>query len=114
MKEHGIKLNGDENTEKGNKLELSLIPQNRKGDIPTTLLVIGVVALCGLAIFIFVNSLNTTKGSFDYVEEIGKANMKIEEESLEKYHKEINDSYINFQKFTRENRVVFSVDYSSP
>lgn len=96
------------------KTVLHLIPKNKKGDIPTTLLVIGVIALCGLAIFIFVNSLNTTKGSFSHIEEIEKANMKIEEDSLEEYNKEINDSSINFQKFRKEEDVVFSIDYSSP
>lgn len=95
-------------------MSFSLIPKNKKGDIPTTLLVIGVVALCGLAIFIFLSSLNTTKGSFDYVKEVEKANMKIENNSLESYSKEINDSSINFQKFKREKEVVFSIDYSSP
>lgn len=93
----------------------NLIPKNKKGDIPTTLLVIGVIALCGLTIFIFVNSLNTTKGSFDYVEEIEKANMKIEENSLHEYHKEINETLrnpFNLKKWGEE-RVVFSIDYSS-
>ena len=96
------------------RMSFSFIPKNKKGDIPTTLLVIGVVALCGLAIFIFLNSLGTTKDSFSHIEEIENANAKVEENSLEEYSDQVNESYIDFQKFKREERVVFSIDYSSP
>jgi len=92
-------------------MSLYLTPKNKKGDIPTTLLVIGVIALCGLAIFMFLNSLNKSRDSFDHIEEIEKANMKIEEDSLDEYHKKINDSHINIWEFKKEERIVFSIDY---
>ncbi|HKL24096.1 MAG TPA: hypothetical protein VJ912_02055 [Candidatus Nanoarchaeia archaeon] len=89
--------------------------KNKRGDIPTTLLVIGVIAICGLAIFVFINSLGQTKDSFHYIGEIEKAKMKIEKESLNKYHDEINKSNIRLDfNDWKEEKMVFSIDYSSP
>jgi len=76
--------------------------KNKKGDIPTVLLIVGVIALCGLAIFIFVTSLNQAKGSFDYVEEVEKANLEIEKDSLNNYHEEINESESIFKFWKKE------------
>lgn len=89
--------------------------KNKRGDIPTTLLVIGVVAICGLAIFVFINSLGQTKESFNYIEEIEKAKINIEKDSLNKYHDEINESNIKLDfNDWKEEKMVFSIDYSSP
>jgi len=94
---------------------MNLLPKNKKGDIPTTLLVIGVVALCGLAIFIFVNSLNKAKDSFDYINEVEKANTKIEKNSLKEYSEEKNETNLNLDlEDWRKEMTVFSIDYSSP
>ena len=38
--------------------------KNKRGDIPITILVIGVVAVCFLTIFIFLNSENKKKENF--------------------------------------------------
>lgn len=92
---------------------MRFIPKDKKGDIPTILLVVGVIALCGLAIFIFIGSLNKTKGSFDNIEEVEKANRLIERDSLESYHNEVNDSG-SFLNFWKEDKLVFLIDYSSP
>lgn len=94
-------------------MEIKIIPKNKKGDIPTTLLVIGVIALCMLALFIFITSLNKTKGSFEDIGEIEKANMEVEERSLDQYNEQINDSEFNFWKLKKEEKIVFSIDYSS-
>ena len=92
-----------------------IFPKNKKGDIPTTLLVIGVIALCGLAIFIFVNSLNKAKDSFDYIDEVEKATTEIEKDSLGEYSDKVKETQmkLNFRDW-KEERVVFSIDYSSP
>jgi len=38
--------------------------KNKRGDIPVTILVIGVVAICGLAIFSFIDSADKIQESF--------------------------------------------------
>lgn len=52
---------------------------NNKGDIPITILVIGIVAVCGLAIFSFYISGDRFKGSFGSVQVIEKANSFFDE-----------------------------------
>lgn len=53
--------------------------KNNRGDIPITILVIGIVAVCSLAIFSFYISGDRFKGSFGSVQVIEKANSFSEE-----------------------------------
>ena len=47
---------------------------NKKGDIPTLILVIGVFLVCGLAIISFGISFNSTKQSFEILENMVAVN----------------------------------------
>jgi len=51
---------------------------NKKGDLPVTLLVIGVFAVCTLALLSFFYSSYSLNKSFVGVETLEKANIKIE------------------------------------
>ena len=53
--------------------------RNRKGDIPITILVIGVVAICGLALLSFFSSSFKLEKSFTNVPVIEELNVKIAE-----------------------------------
>jgi len=58
---------------------------NRKGDLPVTILVIGVFALCALALLSFFYSSYQINKSFVGVETIEKANIQIEVNNLEHF-----------------------------
>lgn len=87
--------------------------KNKRGDIPVTILVIGVLAICGLAMFSFFQNINQTQDSLDDVELVEKANIEIEKGSLEEHYIEENETTFSFGEWFGE-RVVFSVDYSEP
>jgi len=91
-----------------------LIPRrNRKADVPTTILVIGVFVVCGLAIASFFYSSLMFSSSFKDVGTMQKANMQIEKNSLQKYHDEVLGNKFSFNwdfDFIKE-VVVFSVEY---
>jgi len=53
--------------------------KNKKGDIPVTILVIGVVAICILAILSFLSSSFNFSHSFAGISEIEEMNSKIDE-----------------------------------
>ena len=53
--------------------------KNKRGDISTTILVIGVFLVCGIAIFSFVNSMIQTRNSFVGIGIVEKINMQAEE-----------------------------------
>ena len=57
---------------------------NKRGDIPITILVIGVLAICSLAIFSFYFSDRDAKNSFNSIEVIEKILVKKEKISLYK------------------------------
>ncbi len=61
---------------------------NKKGDIPVTLLLIGVFAVCTLAILSFFYSSYILHKSFDGVNLMEKANSRIEKDKLD--HLEMN------------------------
>ena len=52
--------------------------KNKKGDLPITILTVGVIAICGLAIFSFVISSKMTLGSFN-VNYLENLNSDVEE-----------------------------------
>lgn len=60
------------------KPAISLIG-NRRADISITILVLGVLLVCGIAIFSFFNSMIQTKNSFIGVGMVEQINMQIEE-----------------------------------
>ncbi|MCK5149780.1 hypothetical protein KAJ87_02550 [Candidatus Pacearchaeota archaeon] len=56
--------------------------KNKKGDIPITILVIGVFTICTLAVLSFFNSSIQIKNSFVGINEMEKINIQIEEYNL--------------------------------
>ncbi len=56
-----------------------LQPKNKRGDLPVTILVIGVVLICGLALFSFLASGIKTGQSLLGVSQIEEMNSKIDE-----------------------------------
>ncbi len=53
--------------------------KNRRGDISITILVIGVLLICGIAIFSFFNSMIQTGNSFVGIGIVENLNMQVEE-----------------------------------
>ena len=87
---------------------------NKRGDLPVTILIIGVFGVCILAIFSFVYSSYKIHTSFIGVEIMEKANLQIEANSL-------NHLYLD-KKVTKlspewgldwfKERIIFSVEYN--
>lgn len=75
--------------------------KNNRGDIPITILVIGIVAVCGLAIFSFYAAGERFKGSFASVQVIEKANSFSEEMQF----------YKNMNKAPSSEMTIFKKDW---
>jgi len=58
--------------------------KSKKGDIPITILVIGVFAVCSLALLSFFNSTIQTRNSFVGIDLMEKINLQIEEYNTNK------------------------------
>lgn len=67
---------------------------NRKGDIPITILVMGVVAICGLALLSFFSSSFKLEQSFTNVPVMEELNVKIAEYNFYKF-KGVSESQIS-------------------
>ena len=85
---------------------------NKKGDIPVTILVIGVFIVCTLALLSFFVSMNVIKKSFVGISLVEKANSQIEKNNLDNYYDEEKKS-TGFLGFGKE-KVVFSIEYNKP
>ncbi len=68
--------------------------RNRKGDIPIIILVIGVIAICGLALLSFFSSSFNLEQSFTNVPIMEELNVKIAEYNFYKA-KGVSESQIN-------------------
>jgi hypothetical protein len=87
---------------------------NRRGDLPVTILVIGVFAVCTLALLSFFYSSYLLHKSFVGIEMIEDANMQIESSNLGHFY-----VYKLVTKLSPEwgfdwfkERIVFSVEYN--
>ncbi len=91
--------------------------KNNRGDIPITILVIGVFVICTLAILsFFVSSINL-RNSFVGVDIIEKVNGVIEKSQFD--NEELNDFYFETNKTRlpfdwREDELLFSIKYERP
>lgn len=82
--------------------QYNFFPKNRKANIPVTILVIGVFAVCGLALLSFFNSAIETRESFIGIDLMEKINSQIEEynfdigteDSKEFFYQEKNETYL--------------------
>jgi len=61
-----------------NKDKLAIVSFNKRGDIPITILVIGVFAICAVAMLSFISSSIKIKDSFVGISKVEEANLKIE------------------------------------
>ncbi len=93
-----------------------IFPKSKKGDIPVTILVVGVIAICFLAIFSFIYTLNQVRDSFYELELIEEFNIEIEKNSLNKHSFEKEESFFSpsFDFDWIDKRKVFSIDYHKP
>ncbi len=92
---------------------MGLFMKNKRGDVPVTILVIGVFVVCGLAIGSFVYSSVLMNKSFEGVDLVGKANVEIERDSLDYYHYQANKTKFSFNldfDFFKE-VPTFSIEY---
>jgi len=88
--------------------------KNKRGDVPVTILVLGVFAVCALALVSFISSDRNVEKSFTGIELVEDANLKVEKYFLDHYYKEEIGQKIA-PKFGRgwiEERIVFSVEYN--
>jgi len=91
---------------------------NKKGDLPVTILVIGVFAICTLALLSFIHSSHKLDKSFDALKLVEEANAKIESEGLNSFYIDKKENRFSpgfdengkFSFFKEE--VVFSVWYN--
>jgi hypothetical protein len=88
--------------------------KNKRGDLPVTVLVIGVFVVCILAVFSFVYSSVKIQKSFIGVEIMEKANIQIESQDLDHIYlyktvKKISPEWgFNWLK----DKIIFSVEYN--
>jgi hypothetical protein len=94
--------------------------KNKRGEIPTVILVIGIFAVCTLALITFYLSQIYTKGLFVGLDTMQEMNVKIENASFNGLS--ANNFYLEKKNSEREKwysleeteKVVFSVKYNSP
>ena len=89
--------------------------KNKRGDIPITILVIGVLVVCTLAILSFIKSDIEVKKSFSGVDVLEKANMNIERGNLESYYldKKVRVFSPSLSSKWFKTKIIFSVRYES-
>ena len=88
--------------------------KNKRGDVPVTILVLGVFAVCTLAMISFVNSDRNIDKSFIGLGFIEEANMEIEKNNLNHYYEEQIEKRIvpKLRGKWVEHRIIFSVEYN--
>ena len=88
--------------------------RNTRGDIPVTLLVIGVFVVCALAMISFINAERTSEKTFIGVQIMEKVNIDIEKGNLDHHYVEdvrtvvVPDWSFNWIR----KKLVFSVEYN--
>jgi hypothetical protein len=89
------------------------IIKNKKADVPITILVIGVFAVCTLALFSFSFSVTKINKSFDSLEIMEKTNIQIEQNPSMRVYNEISkeEFSLNWDFDFFKKVVVFSVEY---
>ena len=130
--EQSSKTHTDYSTEFPNKINQnqSFFSRNKKGDIPVTILVIGVFAVCSLALLTFFISDFKTSNSFVGIDIMQKMNAQIDEykfyqsqgvsdEKIQSYYRLIEEDgrkYLYLEKYSsgifgKEQKLLFSVRY---
>jgi hypothetical protein len=88
--------------------------KNKKADVPVTVLVLGVFAVCTLAMLSFINSDRNLEKSFIGVEIIEKVNIDIERNNLDHHYIEETERKIVPKLIGKwiEEKIIFSVEYN--
>jgi len=91
--------------------------KNKKGDVPVTILVIGVFVVCSLALLTFLNSNIQTRKSFVGVDLMENINLQIEENNF--LGKNFEELFLEKKVkkgiwFFQREVLLFSVKYSVP
>ena len=64
--------------DKNYRRALPILPKNKRGDLPVTILVIGVILVSALALFSFLTSSFSSGQSFEGISEMEELNAKID------------------------------------
>ena len=89
---------------------------DKKGDIPITILVIGVFVVCTIALFSFLSSVKLLGHSFTGLGVMEEVNLEIEKDPSQTYYQE-EMGYVGGLKIItkfKTPKVIFSVDYTVP
>jgi flagellar basal body-associated protein FliL len=90
---------------------------NKKGDLPVTILVIGVLVVCTLALISFFHSSSKVGKAFSGINLIEEANVQIEAGNLNTFYleKKVSKFSPGFEgedfSWTKE-KIIFSVEYN--
>ena len=89
--------------------------KNKRGDVPVTILVIGVFVVCTLAIFSFIHSSLVVNKSFVGIDLMEKANIDIEQGSLDSYYIEKTIKVLRPKLGLGwiEEKTIFSINYQN-
>lgn len=95
--------------------------KNKQGDIPITILVIGIFAVCMLAILSFIHASVGLRNSFIGIDVVENTNNQIEfkdfqNEDFNYFYQERNKTHASFDYIGRgfKDEILFSVDYERP
>ena len=106
--------------DKGANIKFSLLffrKKNNRGDLPVTLLIIGVFAVCTLALLSFFYSSFLIHKSFVGVGVVEKVNIQIEEDSLNHIYIEekinVFSPGLDGGLHLFEEKIIFSIEYNS-
>jgi hypothetical protein len=88
--------------------------KNKRADVPVTILVLGVFAVCTLAVLSFINSDRNLEKSFIGVEIIEKVNLDVERGKLNHHYIEETERRIvpKLRGKWIEERIIFLVEYN--
>ena len=92
--------------------------KNKRGDIPIIILVLGVLAVCSLALLSFYNATLKVSNDFSGIKLIEKVNSQIE---INKYQGKAEEKKYEFKEVRRptllkplNKEIIFSVEYNPP
>ena len=93
--------------------------KNKRGNLPIIILVLGVLAVCSLALLSFYNANLKISNDFSGVKLIEKVNSQIEINSyqgkpIDDLHEEKKIRIYNFKDGFLKRKIIFSVTYNPP
>jgi hypothetical protein len=91
----------------------SILKKNKRGDVPVTVLVLGVLAVCTLAMLSFISADRNSQKSFIGVEILEQAHIQVEMNGLQKFYEEETKTAFKPRIGGKwiQKKVIFSVEY---